>query len=397
MHRIVVLGAGYAGLPAANRIARQTYRDEVEVVLVSTHDQFVERPRLHQLATGQKWPHLPLARFLAPGVSLRVGTVTRLDRGHRTLTFAGSRTGQLGYDTLVYAPGSTIDLAAVPGVAEYAQSVADPESAERIAATLRDRPTARVVVCGGGLTALELATEVAESYPRAQVSLVTRGRAGGWLSGAAQRQLHRAMSALGVRTIEHTEITGVGPQELRTSDGPGPSFDLCLWAGGFVVPPLAADAGLAVDARGRVITDRTLRSVSDPAVYAIGDAAAVPGPWGTALAMGCRTGAFTGPTAADAIVARLTDRPAPQFRFRYLHECLSLGRRRAVIQFLHRDGTPTEHTLRGRPAIAYKNTVLDSGRWAAGHPGPYRLRPRRHVSDLADREPVPAVVPGRGA
>jgi NADH dehydrogenase FAD-containing subunit len=49
MHRIVVLGAGYAGLPAVNCIARQTYRDDVELVLVSTRDRFVERPRLHQL------------------------------------------------------------------------------------------------------------------------------------------------------------------------------------------------------------------------------------------------------------------------------------------------------------------------------------------------------------
>jgi NADH:quinone reductase (non-electrogenic) len=52
VHEVVVLGAGYAGLPAAKRIARQTHASEVRVTLVSASREFVERPRLHQLAVG---------------------------------------------------------------------------------------------------------------------------------------------------------------------------------------------------------------------------------------------------------------------------------------------------------------------------------------------------------
>jgi NADH dehydrogenase FAD-containing subunit len=87
MRRIVVLGAGYAGLPTVNRIARQTYREEVELVLVSTYDEFVERPRLHQLATGQDRPHLPLSDFLGTDVHLRVGRADRIDADAHSLAF----------------------------------------------------------------------------------------------------------------------------------------------------------------------------------------------------------------------------------------------------------------------------------------------------------------------
>jgi NADH dehydrogenase FAD-containing subunit len=389
MHRVVVLGAGYAGLPAVNRIARQTYRDEVELVLVSTHEEFVERPRLHQLASGQPLRTVPLRDALRPGVALRIGRVERLDAEGRTLHFAPSEEPRtLRYDTLLYAPGSTIDLS-VPGAAVHAHTLATPESTRQIASLLTHQPRARVAVCGGGLTGLELAAEIAEGYPLSTVSLVTRGDLGDWLSDRARGYVREAMDALGVEVVDRTSIERIEADELRTDRGAQP-FDLCLWAGGFVVPQLAAEAGLQVDRAGRVVTDSRLRSVSHPDVYAIGDAAAVPGPWGDSLAMGCRTGGFTGPVAADVVVARLTGRPARRFKFRYLHECISLGRRRAVIQFVDKNGRAVRRTLRGRKANLYKNLVLDAGRWTGKHPGPYRPVRRRHALSARDlARPIP--------
>ena len=73
--------------------------------------------------------------------------------------------------------------------------------------------------------------------------------------------------------------------------------------------------------------------------------------------------------------------PARPFRFRYVHECLSLGRRHAVIQFLDRDEVPLDRTLRGRAATVYQNVVLDAGRWASEHPGPF-LRTRHRLSAI---------------
>lgn len=59
-HRIVVLGAGYAGAITAGRLAKRLHRDDVEITLVNADPDFVERIRLHQLATGQDLPVRPL-------------------------------------------------------------------------------------------------------------------------------------------------------------------------------------------------------------------------------------------------------------------------------------------------------------------------------------------------
>jgi NADH dehydrogenase FAD-containing subunit len=61
--RIVVLGAGYAGLMAALRLSGKTEKQNTEIVLVHGSDTFVQRPRLHNTATGQEVPERCLTRF----------------------------------------------------------------------------------------------------------------------------------------------------------------------------------------------------------------------------------------------------------------------------------------------------------------------------------------------
>jgi NADH dehydrogenase FAD-containing subunit len=136
--KVVVLGAGYAGLPAAKRLARQVHAEEVGVTLVNARAEFVERPRLHQLATGQPVAVPQLAAFLAgTAVKLQLGTVTGIDVDGNTVTVQTGRGAQvIGYDTLVYALGSNIDICAVPGVAEHAWSLTDREAAVRLGCRL---------------------------------------------------------------------------------------------------------------------------------------------------------------------------------------------------------------------------------------------------------------------
>jgi hypothetical protein len=84
---------------------------------------------------------------------------------------------------------------------------------------------------------------------------------------------------------------------------------------------------------------------------------------------------------ADVIAARLTGRQPGPFRYRYFHECISLGRRHGVVQFLAADETPKERVLTGRAAIAYKNATLNGARLMFRWPGPYPAR-RRHLVDV---------------
>ena len=385
-HRVVVLGAGYAGFPAAKRLARQVYPDEVSVELVTESPRFVERPRLHQLATGQRLRDLPLTELLAgSAVRLRIGRACAIDRAQQAISVATEHGVEtVAYDTLVYALGSTIKLDSVPGVPTYARALTGPDGSDRMRSDLNRLPErAAVVVCGGGLTGIEAAAEIAEGFPELRVRLVTAGRPGDWLSPAAQRYLARSFERLGVEVSENTRIAAVAERRLQLVDGPDVEFDLCVWAGGFTVPTLAAEAGLAVDPRGRIVTDDHLRSITDPRVFAIGDAAAIPGAWGDALAMGCRTGALTGPYVADLIAHQLWGKPTSAFRFRYLHECISLGRRNGLVQFLHRDESPTSTILTGRAALAYKEMTLRGAVLFFGSPGPYPPRRRRVRAELS--------------
>ncbi len=382
-HQVLVLGAGYAGLPAAQRLARQVYADEVSVRLVSASSSFVERPRLHQVAAGQDVTAIPLDDYLArSSVDLVTGGVQGIDLTARTValeTTCGSTV--LEYDTLVYALGSNIDTRTVPGSGEHALALtgwtAAHEVRRRVAEVVRDR--GRLVVCGGGLTGLEVAAEFAESHPALDVQLVSRATPGGWLSDQGRRYLDRVLDDLGVDVVSGRSVARVDAAGLVLDDGTALPADVAIWAGGFAVPSLAGSSGLAVDSAGRAVVDPTLRSVSHPDVYVIGDAAAVPGAWGDALAMGCRTGGLTGPRVADVLAARLGGRSARDFRYRYVHECISLGRRRGLVQFLHADETPAKRVLTGRLALHYKNATLNGARLLFRWPGPYLAR-RRHLT-----------------
>ncbi|MFI1096453.1 NAD(P)/FAD-dependent oxidoreductase [Streptomyces sp. NPDC020917] len=389
--RVLVLGAGYAGLPAAKRIARQVLPGEVEVTLVNGTADFVERPRLHQIAMGQDVKVVPLRSYLdGSGVRFVRGWVRSIDvDAHAVAVEEDGGLRHHPYDILVYALGSRTDVGTVPGVREHALTLDTLDGAALASNALRGlEPSATVVVCGGGLTGIETATEVAESLPELDVRLVSSTEPGHWLSGKARRHLHHVLDELRIDVTCGARVREVRSGELVLEQGRRIPFGVGFWAGGFGVPALARESGLAVTAQGRARVDARMQSLSHPDVYVIGDAAAVAGSWGEEFAMGCRTGGFTGPKVADVVAARLTGRETGPLRFRYIHECISLGRRHGVVQFLDADGSPIPRILTGRKAITYKNAVLNSARLVFGHAGPALAR-RRHVAD-AGTAAIPA-------
>ncbi|MGH3928592.1 MAG: NAD(P)/FAD-dependent oxidoreductase [Pseudonocardiaceae bacterium] len=372
-YRIVVLGAGYAGLGAAKRIARRLRRAEVTVTLVNATDQFVERVRLHQLAAGQQLGVHPLHDLLAgTGVELVVAQVTGIDAERQTVAL-NAPPHTVGYDMLVYALGSRADVGAVPGVAESCFAIAE------VAEAMRLQPRAAQIagagglltVVGGGLTGIEAAAELAETHDRLRVRLVTSGEFGGWLSGRAQRHLRSAFDRWDIEVHEHTTVGEARGGVLVTSGGTPLGADAILWAAGFRVSQLAQAAGFAVDRRGRMIVDETLRSVSHPQVYGIGDAAAARTRGGTESRMSCQTGLPMGQRVADIIVRRLTGREPQPLRLRYVWINISLGRRDGITQFTHADDSPRRAILTGHAAARFKEIITRSTVTVMRHPGPY--------------------------
>lgn len=379
MHRIVILGAGYAGVTATVSLAGRTRRrDDTRVTLVSASDRFTERLRLHQVAAGEQLADLRVPDLLAGTDAEFVrGWVTGVDAAARTVRVDDERV--LEYDTLVYALGGVADSAGVPGVDEYAHTLNTAQDAEALARRLAELGGGTVAVCGTGLTGVEAAAEIAEQHPELGVVLLGRTEPGATLGPKARAHVARVLDRLGVRVRSGVEIVKVLPDSVELAGETLP-VDAVLWVGGVRVSPLAAAAGLTVDEHGRIVTDATLRSVSHPEVYAIGDAAAVRQGWGV-LHGTCQSGMPTGVHAATAIARELAGRQPGPFRFGYLHAPLSLGRHDGVVQFVHPDDSPKRLYLTGRWAAWYKETV-SSAPWPSfrrmlGLPGMGSLAWRR--------------------
>ncbi|WP_258023870.1 NAD(P)/FAD-dependent oxidoreductase [Streptomyces bambusae] len=382
---IVVLGAGYTGMFSAVRLAHRTRRTGVRITLVNPSSRFVERLRMHQIAAGQKLAEHRIPELLAgTGVTFVQGTVTAIDPEARRITVDGAGSldgaGTLAYDTLVYALGSSTDTGTVPGADTHAYTLNSPETAGRFAARLTEVAAAggTVTVCGGGLTGIEAATEIAEAHPGLDVTLVSTEEPGSMMGEKARAYLHRALDRLGITVETGARVAKVLPGAVELADGRTIRSDACLWTAGVRVSPLAADAGIATDDRGLILVDDTLRSVSHPQIHAVGDAAAVRMDFGQ-LHGSCQSGLPTAQYTADTIARLVRGKSVKPFRFGYFHQPLSLGRRDAVIQFTKADFTPRGLRLTGRTAVLYKELVSGSPLMT------YRYSKRMNLTTIVSR------------
>ena len=373
-HRIVVLGAGYAGAFAAGNLARRLSPADIEITVVNAAPVFVERMRLHQLAIGQDLPVRKLADvFAGTGVRLRLARVTGIDPERRTVALTGEdredTVGDIAYDTLLYALGSSVAHHGVPGVAEHAFDVTGRSSALRLRERLAGLGEGgSVLVVGEGLTGIETATEFAESRPDLSVALAARGELGAWLTPKARHHLRRACERLGVTVYEHTRIDAVEPTRAIAADGRSVPADVTVWAAGFAVHPIAAAAGLEVAETGQIVVDRSMRSVSHPDVYAAGDCAYAIGENGRPLPMSCASAGFTNMQATAAIIARLTGGEVPVTGLKYHGNHISLGRRDAIFQMVDGEVRSKSWYLGGRTAARLKSGVLQGAGWGIAHP-----------------------------
>ncbi|MDA0563875.1 FAD-dependent oxidoreductase [Streptomonospora sp. S1-112] len=350
---VVVIGGGYAGVLAANRLTR---RGDVAVTLVNPRPVFVERIRLHQLAGGTHGAVADYRDVLAPRVRLVVDSAVRIGAGERTVALAGG--GTLGYDHLVYAAGSGGGRADVPGATEFAHPVATLEDARRLKDALAAAPAAaEVTVVGAGPTGIETAAELAEQGRR--VVLACGGVLGPYLHPKGRRSVARRLDRLGVRVLEGpgAAVAAVTADTVRLADGRELPSRVTVWTAGFGVPDLAARSGLRTDTLGRLLTDETLTSVDDPRIVAAGDAAA---PSDLPFRMSCQSATRLGAHAADTVLRRIAGQPPEPVNLGFFGQCISLGRGAGIFQFADRDDTATGRYISGRLGARVKEVVCRS-------------------------------------
>ncbi|NYI04641.1 NAD(P)/FAD-dependent oxidoreductase [Allostreptomyces psammosilenae] len=388
---VVVVGGGYAGVMAANRLMR---RDDVAVTLINPRPAFVARLRLHQLVGGSHDAVFDYRETLAGGVRLLVDTVTRIDAAGRGLELASG--GTVGYDYLVYAVGSGSAAPRVPGAAEFGYPVATLEEAERLRSRLDDVPTtAPVTVVGAGPTGIETAAELAEQGRR--VTLVCGGLLGPYLHPRARETAAKQLAGLGATVLDGSgaKVTAVTRDAVRLADGRELPSAVTVWTAGFGVPDLAARSGLTTDAVGRLLTDETLTSVDDPRIVAAGDSAA---PSDLPFRMSAYAAGCLGAHAADTVLDRVAGRQPAPVNLSFPAMCVSLGRRVGIFQFAHRDDTAMRLYVGGRAGAKLKELscassvkhLTDEARKPGSHTWPKGGHRRELLRARRDQAATPA-------
>jgi NADH dehydrogenase len=363
---VVVVGGGYAGALAANRLRQRVH---VDITLVNPRPVFVERIRLHQLAADTGTATVDYGTLLGDDIQLVVDSADRIDTGGRRVLLSSGP--ELNYDYLIYAVGSTGAMPAVPGAAEFAYSVADLESAHRLRYALADLPTdAPITVVGGGLTGIETASELGERGR--PVTLICGGILGPSLSNRGRRSVAKRLRQLGVNVLESVAASQVRWDAVVLTDGAVLPSAATVWTAGFAAPDLAVRSGLSTDAQGRLLTDETLTSVDDEHIVAAGDAAA---PSGQPLRMSCQAAGPLGAQAANTVLSRIAGNTPAVLNQAFVGQCISLGRAHGTVQFARTDDTPVNVVLGGRSAASVKEAICKGTVWAirreAAKPGSY--------------------------
>jgi NADH dehydrogenase len=353
--RVVIVGAGFAGLRAARRLARAP----VAVTLLDRKNHHTFQPLLYQVAT---------AGLNASDIAYPIRAVLRRQRNARVLMaevgaidLAARRVetdgGALAYDYLIVATGATHSYFGHPewaAVAPGLKSIEDAleirrrvytayEAAEREADPVRQAGWLTFAVIGGGPTGVELAgalSEIALTTLKRDFRAIDPARARvvllegqdrvlpsfpPELGEAARRQLER----IGVDVRRSARVTAIDERGLEIGAERIEARTI-LWAAGVAASPLARTLGVPLDAAGRVVVGDDLAIAGHPEVFVLGDLAAARSADGAPVPGLAPAAIQGGDHAARAIAADLAGRPRPRFRYRDKGTLATIGRSKAV-------------------------------------------------------------------
>ncbi|MCY0870121.1 MAG: NAD(P)/FAD-dependent oxidoreductase [Firmicutes bacterium] len=348
MARIVVLGAGYAGVMAGKRLERAGQ----DFTLVDEHDYHQFITWLHEAAGGRHPSsdyRVPLDEIFADADHVQCVC----DRVERIAIADGVVHGSrdvYAYDYLIVGVGSAPEFFGIPGMMEHSfqlDSVAAADAIrshiEREFARGRDDEAAsmRIVVGGGGLTGVEFVGELADWIPqlcarhgvnRHRAEIVILEAAPGILPMLPDKLRAATVAVLrrrGVQVRTSTAIVGVQRGRVLLAGGDTLDAGTIVWTGGVRADPLLAASGFTCDNRGRAHVTDFLQSVDDSRVYVVGDCAHFE-LRGRPLTPTAQAATQMGVVAATNVLATLRGRPLRRFQPHIVGTLASLGRHRGV-------------------------------------------------------------------
>lgn len=365
---VVILGGGFAGLAAAQTLARAPVR----VTLVDRHNYHLFQPLLYQVATAALSPGdiaSPIRWVLRRQSNVRVmlARVIGIDPSAKSVALdIGGSTEHLSYDSLIVATGSAHAYfghpewaAHAPGLKTLDDALAIRrevllafEAAERETDPARQRRLLTFVIVGGGPTGVELAGALGEIsrqslkhdfrniHPeRARIILLEGGPH--MLSAfpdSLQRKAAASLEALGVDVRLGAAVTQVDERGVLVGDE-RIEAETVIWAAGVAASPVAHALGVALDKAGRVLVEPTLAAPGLKDVFVVGDLCALKqdGHWLPGVAQVAKQG---GTHAARNALRALTGEPLVPFRYRDYGNMATIGRGSAIADIgpLHASG-----------------------------------------------------------
>ena len=349
--RVVIVGAGFAGLSAVNALAKA----DIRVTIIDRNLYSTFQPLLYQVATGGLNPGdvaYPVGGFTAPRHARYVrGELASVDAAGQRIKLEDGR--ELGYDYLIVTAGVASAYFGVPGAAERTVSLYTRADAivlrdhvmagfERMSAQDSAHDFA-ITVVGGGATGVELAGTLGElrdvvlraTFPdvdpeRVHIRLVEMGPA--LLMPFDQRlrdYTYRQLAKRGVDIRLNTEIREVRPSSVVLGDGQELPSDLTVWAAGVAAHAGVAAWGLPQGKNGRLLVGQDLRVQGQDRIFAAGDIALNPDQPSPQLA---QPAIQEGKHAAAQIRNLVEGHSTEPFRYRDKGTMATIGRRSAVVE-----------------------------------------------------------------
>jgi NADH:ubiquinone reductase (H+-translocating) len=304
-HRVVIVGAGFAGFYAARELSRLVGATS-EIVVINSTDYFLYLPLMPQVAGGLVEPRhvcVSLPRRL-PKTRFVLGTVGHVDVRKKEVSWVGpdGSSGELGYDRLILTAGSVNKLLPIPGIAQYAhgfRSIAeamflrDEITRQLELAAVAEDPAERAarctfVVVGAGYTGTEVAaqgqlltTRLAKAMPGLAgqqirwMLLDTAPRLLPELDPRLSKTADRVLRRRGVQVRTGQSVTEAMSGYVILSTGEKVPTSCLIWCVGVRPDPLVSGLDVKTD-RGRLVVDEFMSVPGAPDSYACGDCAAVP-------------------------------------------------------------------------------------------------------------------------
>jgi NADH:ubiquinone reductase (H+-translocating) len=340
MARILVLGAGFAGLWAAIGAARKLdeLREAAEILVIDRNPYHNIRVRNYEVDLSDV--ALPLAGLLDPiGIHHVIAEVCAIDPVEQKVTISAKDGREsLSYDRLVLTLGSELVRPAIPGLAAHSFDVDTYAAAARLNDHLaalgslgRSPECSTVVVVGAGFTGIEVAAEMPSKLARAgianpRVILVDPNPVAGAAIGESGRPVvNQALSALGVETRLGVRVAAVEATGITLTSGEFIPAQTVVWCAGMQANPLTASLAGERDRFGRLVVDQFMRATNLRNVFAAGDTAVCKIDGEHATVMSCQFARPMGRFAGHNVVADLFGKPMLPLNIDWYVTVLDLG------------------------------------------------------------------------